>query len=215
MKKVLILILYFLTPVILLAQSSSDKKLIQFSGVVLHADSLEPLPFVNVINVSRGHRGTYTDFKGFFSLVVSEGDTIHLSYIGYKKVEVVIPVNMQTNTFSQVLKIHPDVVNLPMVYIFPFATVEQFKEAFINLKIPDDYLTIAQKNLSHEVMLAMSTAMTWDGSMNSRNYFQQQSEKLYYAGQTRPNPLFDVVKLAQFIHLLNEGKISFRNEKKD
>ncbi len=195
--------------------NAQEKKLIQFSGIVIHADSLEPLPFVNIINISRNYKGTYTDMRGFFSLVVSVGDTIQISSLGYKKQELIIPKDLVNNTLSAIFKLKMDAIDLPMIYIFPYATIEQFKQAFIKLRLPDDDLMIAQKNLDASLMMAMSSAMAWDGTQNTRYYFQQQSEKLYWRGQERYNPLLDVVKINQFIRLLGEGKISLKNEKKD
>ena len=210
----------FFLPILLLviihsSSTAQEKKLVQFSGVVLHADSLEPLPFVNVINISRNYKGTYTDMRGFFSLVVSVGDTIQISSLGYKKQELIIPKDLVNNSLSAIFKLKIDAIDLPMVYIFPYATIEQFKQAFIKLRLPDDDLMIAQKNLDASTMMALSSAMTWDGTQNTRYYFQQQSEKLYWRGQQRYNPLLDVVKINQFMRLLNDGKISMKNEKTD
>jgi hypothetical protein len=210
----------FFLPILLLviihsSSTAQEKKLVQFSGVVLHADSLEPLPFVNVINISRNYKGTYTDMRGFFSLVVSVGDTIQISSLGYKKQELIIPKDLVNNSLSAIFKLKIDAIDLPMVYIFPYATIEQFKQAFIKLRLPDDDLMIAQKNLDASTMMALSSAMTWDGTQNTRYYFQQQSEKLYWRGQQRYNPLLDVVKINQFMRLLNDGKISLKNEKTD
>jgi hypothetical protein len=203
----------FFLPMLLLvfihsSSTAQEKKLVQFSGIVIHADSLEPLPFVNVINISRNYKGTYTDMRGFFSLVVSVGDTIQISSLGYKKQELVIPKDLVNNSLSAIFKLKIDAIDLPMVYIFPYATIEQFKQAFIKLRLPDDDLMIAQKNLDAATMMALSSAMTWDGTQNTRYYFQQQSEKLYWRGQQRYNPLLDVVKNNQFMRLLNDGKFS-------
>jgi len=208
--------LFFLLFILNAATSSfslaQEKKLVQFSGIVIHADSLEPLPFVNIINVSRNYRGTYTDMRGFFSLVVSVGDTIQISCLGYKKQELIIPENLTGNSLSAIFKLKMDAIDLPMVYIFPFATIEQFKQAFIKLRLPDDDLMIAKRNLDDKLMMALSSAMTWDGAQNTKYYFQQQSEKLYWRGQDRYNPVLDVVKINQFMQLLNQGKISFKND---
>lgn len=211
--------LFFLSVIFIVGlqfhSKAQEKKLVQFSGIVIHADSLEPLPFVNIINISRNHRGTYTDMRGYFSLVVSEGDTIQISSLGYKKQELIIPTNLVNNTLSAIFKLKMDAIDLPMIYIFPYATIEQFKQAFIKLRLPDDDLMIARRNLDEKLMMALSSAMTWDGTQNTRYYFQQQSEKLYWRGQERYNPLLDVVKINQFMQLLNQGKISLKNEKKD
>ena len=213
MIKKLFFLLFFFCTALSLSTQAQDKKLVQFSGIVIHADSLEPLPFVNIINISRNHRGTFTDMRGFFSLVVSVGDTIQISCLGYKKQELIIPVNLAGNTLSAIFKLKMDAIDLPMIYIFPFATIEQFKQAFIKLRLPDDDLMIAKRNLDEKLMMALSSAMTWDGSQNTKYYFQQQSEKLYWRGQDRYNPLLDVVKINQFMQLLNQGKISLKNEK--
>lgn len=212
MKRILI---FCILSILYINSNAQDKKLVQFSGIVIHADSLEPLPFVNIINISRNYRGTFTDMRGFFSLVVSVGDTIQIACLGYKKQELVIPSDLVNNSLSAIFKLKMDVINLPMVYIFPYATIEQFKQAFIKLRLPDDDLMIAKRNLSPSVMASLSSAMAWDGSQNTRYYFQQQSEKLYWRGQDRYNPLLDVVKISQFMQLLNQGKISLKNEKRE
>jgi hypothetical protein len=215
MIKKLFFLLIVLSAMFTANTNAQEKKLIQFSGIVIHADSLEPLPFVNIINISRNYKGTYTDMRGFFSLVVSVGDTIQISSLGYKKQELVIPKDLVNNTLSAIFKLKMDAIDLPMIYIFPYATIEQFKQAFIKLRLPDDDLMIAQRNLDANLMMALSSAMAWDGTQNTRYYFQQQSEKLYWRGQERYNPLLDVVKINQFIRLLGEGKISLKNEKRD
>lgn len=209
MKKLFLLIIAILC---LQHVNAQEKKLVQFSGIVIHADSLVPLPFVSITNISRNYRGTYTDMRGFFSLVVAVGDTIQISCLGYKKQELIIPDNLINNSLSAIFKLKMESFDLPMVYIFPYATVEQFKQAFIKLRLPDDDLMIAQRNLDERTMMALSSAMAWDGSQNTRYYFQNQSEKLYWRGQDRYNPLLDIVKINQFIQLLNQGKISFKND---
>lgn len=214
MVKKLFFLLFFFCTALSFSTQAQDKKLVQFSGIVIHADSLEPLPFVNIINISRNYRGTFTDMRGFFSLVVSIGDTVQISCLGYKKQELIIPENLQGNTLSAIFKLKMEAIDLPMIYIFPYATIEQFKQAFIKLRLPDDDMMIAKRNLDEKLMSVLSSAMTWDGSQNTKYYFQQQSEKLYWKGQDRYNPLLDVVKINQFMQLLNQGKITLKNDPK-
>src|SRR5690348_16797537 len=52
-----------------------DDKLIQFSGVVVTNDSLQPIPFSSVM-IKHANRGTVTDYYGFFSFVAMKGDTV-------------------------------------------------------------------------------------------------------------------------------------------
>jgi hypothetical protein len=66
MNKKFFFLLFFVVAVSISTSSAQDKKLVQFSGMVIHADSLEALPFVNIINISRKYKGTYTDMRGYF-----------------------------------------------------------------------------------------------------------------------------------------------------
>ena len=49
--------------------------LVQFSGVVVSSDSLQPVPFANIFDKST-RRGTVSDYYGYFSFVAGFGDTI-------------------------------------------------------------------------------------------------------------------------------------------
>jgi hypothetical protein len=71
----------------LYSQTNKNKNLVQFSGMVLDGsdERLIPIPFTNVI-VKGKQRGTFTDFKGFFSIVVEKGDIIIFSSVGYKTI---------------------------------------------------------------------------------------------------------------------------------
>ena len=55
------------------------------SGVVTASDGL-PLPGATVVVVGTS-RGTQTDFDGYYSIGVEEGDVLRISYIGFKVIE--------------------------------------------------------------------------------------------------------------------------------
>lgn len=60
----------------------------QISGLVLDANTKEPLPFVN-IGVNNSKYGTSTDIDGKF-LIKSKVSSLQLSYVGYEKKEILI-----------------------------------------------------------------------------------------------------------------------------
>ena len=71
-------IVFLLMPLYLLGQKVvKDTSIVQFSGIVLDGstDELYPVPYANIV-VKDKYRGTYTDLKGFFSIVVQKGDII-------------------------------------------------------------------------------------------------------------------------------------------
>lgn len=98
-----------------------------------------------------------------------------------------------------------DTILLRETVIYPWPTPEQFKQAFIYSKVPDDELTIAQKNLDKMEMRERVRQMPMDGSMNYRNYMNQQVDRLYYYGQTQPISVFNPFAWAQFIKAWKRG----------
>ncbi|MBL0053218.1 MAG: hypothetical protein IPP29_17795 [Bacteroidetes bacterium] len=66
MRKIL-LFLFILTSVSAIAQKSSNNKLVQFTGVVVTNDSLQPIPFASVM-VRRTNTGTLPTIMDSFLL---------------------------------------------------------------------------------------------------------------------------------------------------
>ena len=198
-----------------LLKEQEQKDLVQFSGVVVSADSLKPLPYVNII-IRNTWRGTVTDYFGFFSFVARMRDTIEFSCLGFKKSTFIIPDTLQTNRYSLIQMMSGDTILLRETVIYPWPTKEQFKEAFMNLRIPDDDLERARKNLAQTDLQVLYEGMTMDGSMNFRNQMQQQQSRLYYAGgQVPPNNLLNPIAWAKFIEAWQNGDFKGKDKKKD
>jgi hypothetical protein len=188
------------------------KDLVQFSGAVVTSDSLRPVSFTHIIDRNTGF-GTISDFYGYFSFVAKKGDTIDFSAIGFKKSRFIIPDTMHSNRYTMFQVLTADTIYLSETVIYPWPTPEQFKEAFLNLEIPDDDLEIARRNLERYELAVRAEAMPMDGSMNYRNYIDQTVSKLYYAGQTQPITVLNPFAWAQFIQAWKDGKFK-RKEKK-
>lgn len=97
--------------------------------------------------------------------------------------------------------------------IFPWPTKEQFKEAFLHLRIPEDDLKRAEKNLDKDQLGYLAATLPMDGSMNFRNYINQRTTELYYSGQLRPNTLLDPLKWAKFIQMWQNGAYKKKDNK--
>lgn len=203
MKKNIGLFLFLVIAVFAQAQSN-DKSLVQFSGVVLTSDSLSPVSFTSII-IKGTHHGTISDYYGYFSFVARMSDTIQFSSVGFKKTFFIIPDSLTSNRYSLIKIMEPDVYELNEVIIHPFPTREQFKQAFLNLRIPDDDLAIANKNLSQEEMIRLYYAMEMDGSMNYKNYMKGKTDQLYYAGQLPPQNILNPIAWAKFIKAWKNG----------
>jgi len=214
MKRKIVLLLLLVSLVSANAVKAQEKDLVQFSGVVVTADSLKPLPYVNVL-IRNTWRGTVSDYFGFFSFVARMNDTIEFSSIGFKKSTFIIPDTLSTNHYSLIQMLQGDTIVLRETIIYPWPTKEQFKEAFMSLHIPDDDLDRARRNLQQAEMQVLYENMPMDGSMNYRNQMQQQQSKLYYAGgQMQPNNLLNPIAWAKFIEQWQNGDFKRKDKKK-
>jgi hypothetical protein len=192
-----------------LAQVDANEKreLIQFSGVIVTGDSLNKVPYVNII-ITNSNRGTISDFFGYFSFVAQEQDTIQFSAVGFKKAQFVIPDSLSINRYSLIQLMVRDTILLPETFIYPWPTKEQFRQAFMNLNIPDDDLERAKKNLELAEMRERYKATGMDASMNFTNAMQEQSSKLYYAGQDPPIGLLNPIAWVKFIEAWKKGELN-------
>jgi hypothetical protein len=190
----------------------TDEDLIQFSGVTITADSLNPVPYARVL-VTSGNRGTVSDSYGYFSFVAHRYDTVTFNALGYKQALFIIPDSITKQRYSLIQLMTADTITLPAAFIFPWPTYEEFKQAFINLNIPDDDLEIARKNLSGERIRMYADQMPNDGRMNYNNYIQNQTSKLYYFGQQQPISILDPFAWARFIKAWKEGRFKKKEYK--
>ena len=209
MKQLLFVLIVLFSTLELFAQSDEkkdEKRVIQFSGVVVAGDSLAPVPLSAVFR-SRDQRGTFTDYYGFFSIPAFVGDTITFSHIGYTSSSFVIPVDLTENRYSVVQMLSTDTINIPEAFIYPWPSKEKFHEEFLALELPDSEAEMARKNLDKIILHDKMYQMSMDGSENYKLAMQRQNEKLYYAGQVPPNRLLDPFAWAAFIKALRDGSL--------
>lgn len=76
---------FFLFSALLTAQESQTPQLI--NGTINDDNTSKPVSNVNVINVNTV-KGVVTDEKGYFEIMASANDTLHISLLGYKSIKV-------------------------------------------------------------------------------------------------------------------------------
>jgi hypothetical protein len=187
-----------------------SRDLIQFSGVVVEGDSLLPVPYTSII-VKNSHHGTISDYYGYFSFVAQKSDTIEFTAIGFSAAQFVIPDTLTSKTYSLIQVLRTDTIYLKTMEVFPWPSKEQFKQAFLNLKLPDDDLSRATKNLDRAAMKDQMIGMAMDASQNYKYSMQQNQSRLYYAGQFPSYNLLNPIAWAQFIKAWKDG--AFKKKK--
>lgn len=213
MKKNLLyfFILLFILPSAAKAQFESFKdSVVQLYGVVMTADSLEGLPAVSVV-VKGQNRGTITNDRGVFSIVVLKGDKIEFTSVGYKPILVNIPQSLEGNQHSIIQLMVADTVYLPATIIKPRPSRQQFERDFVNTKVPDDDITIARSNTNSATRRVLMASLPSDGREASNQYLRQSAQKLYYSGQAAPQNIFNPFAWNEFIKAWKRGDYRKKN----
>jgi len=190
-------------------QQHSENKLVQFSGVIQNADSNIAVPYVTLTNISYQNQLFNANHQGFFSFVAHEGDTIRLSAVGYLSQKIVVP-RTPNNKVTVNLSMKAQIIDLPVVTVYPWASIEEFNYAFMNLKIADDDYVIAQRNLSPESLMAMAKYVPRNATeiqnLNATDRHIGLSNKA--VNQRNSNALFSPLAWASFINQITQGNKS-------
>jgi hypothetical protein len=192
--------------------AQENKNLVQFSGMVLDGSdrNLVPVPFANIL-VKDKSRGTYTDYQGFFTIVVEKGDVIIFSAIGYKTVEYTIDKDLKDNRYSLVQLMTQDTFNLPETVVFPWPSREHFKIEFLAMNVDNELSNRARENLAEEALAKMRNEVSYDGNENADFYLRRQTKNYYYIGQVPPMNIFNPVAWKKFFDAWKNG--DFKNKK--
>ena len=187
-------------------QQEQGANLIQFSGMVLDGsdEQLYPVPYTNIL-VKGKNRGTYSDFKGFFSIVVAKTDTIVFSAVGYKTVAYTIPPDLDEDRYSIVQLMTQDAINLPETVVFPWPSREHFKLEFLAMDVTPELQSRANRNLAEESLARLRNEVSTDGNENADFYLRQQAREYYYVGQQPPMNIFNPIAWKKFFDSWKNG----------
>ena len=206
MLRTLFLLALLTFGVALSAQTDRNKDLVQLSGLVLDGsnEQLLPVPYTNV-SVLGENRGTYTDWNGFFSIVVRKGQRVEFSAVGYETVEFVVPDTLNDDRYSVVQLMTQDVYNLPETVIFPWPSRENFRLEFLAMDVTSELQQRALENVAEESLARMRNKVVRDGNENADYYLRQQAQSYYHLGQAPPMNIFNPIAWKQFVDAWKRG----------
>jgi hypothetical protein len=202
MRNAILLTLLFVSGS-LLAQPGTQPNLVQFTGVVV-TDSLLPVPFTNIL-VKNTYRGTMSDVYGYFSFVAQEGDTILFSAVGFQRSQYVIPDSLSDGKYSMIHVLSRDTVTLKEFTVYPWPSREQFRDAFLALRLPADDHQLALRNLSPAEMVQRMENLPPDAYQSFQYQMAMDHTRLYYSGGTPVVNLFNPIAWAQFLQAWQNG----------
>lgn len=156
------------------AQAQGQDRQVTFTGFITGGKSNEALPGA-YIYIPKAGRGVLSAPNGYFALPVFPGDSVIFSYVGFRTQYHIIPHRLTDLTYSAVVALQEDVKTLAEVKVYPYATEELFKEAFVNLKLPDEKeRENLAKNTSPEAIMRQAATMPMSALANHQNFVNQQ-----------------------------------------
>lgn len=199
--------LIFISTLVQAQERYADSNLVQLSGLVLDGSDSElvPVAYTNIFIKGR-NLGTFADLKGFFSIVVTKGDVVRFTSVGYKPVEYTIPRILKSDQYSMVQLMTKDTLNLPETIIFPWPSREHFTTEFLAMDVSKVMQEKAQVNLARESLEKLRFEVPRAGGEYTNFYERQFTSKYYYMGQRPPMNIFNPLAWAQFFKEWKEGK---------
>jgi hypothetical protein len=190
-----------------------DSGLIQFSGILLSADSIFPIPFANISVVNKPY-GTYSSLEGYFSFVARKGDSIAFSHVEFKTSYFKIPDSLKGYKYSIVKLMTQDTFYLPGVVVMPMPNRATFDNAFVTKDIENDDLARANFNMELEAMKERAAGMDNDAAEAYRANVRKQMQQSYYSGGQVPSMnLLNPFAWAQFFESWQRGDFKRKSKK--
>lgn len=179
-------------------------QLVQFSGIVSDADSNIVVPYVTISNVSKGQKHA-ANYQGFFSFVVNPGDTLRFSAVGFTSKTVVLPKIIADNKYTAMIQLKSEVVYLQTVRVNPWATIEEFNKDFLSLKVADDDMAIAKKNLSSQSINGMKLTLPRDAGEVSNANYRYNFDRMMNVNMRQTNPLLNPFAWGKLMQEIFDG----------
>ncbi|WP_345950083.1 MULTISPECIES: hypothetical protein [unclassified Mucilaginibacter] len=212
MKKCLLILIVCLFAAVTAFAQKADKPLVQFTGITFNADSDRVIvPYVTITNLSNKNSVFIANYKGYFSFVVHERDTLRFTSVGFAPQEVVIPANLANKSHTIQIFMKPQVINLPAFHMFPWATTDEFKKDFLTMKLADDDLENARKNLSRSSLAAANSTLPRDANEIQSAVGQDMHNRILNSHSLIPNPLLNPIAWGTLIKQITDGDKSRAN----
>lgn len=198
--------IFFLFITVTAFAQQQEKPLVQFSGIIHNADSTQVIiPYVNITNTNSKKTIYISNYEGYFSFVAHELDTLRFTCVGYAPSTVIIPAHVNNKSYTVEVMLKPQIINLPTFHVFPWATTDEFKKDFLAMKIADDDLEIAKKNVSKATLTALISTLARDGQEIQDANYQGLNTSIMNSHSITPNPLLNPLAWGSFINQISQG----------
>jgi hypothetical protein len=172
-------------------QDIKSNKLVQFSGIITDTDSNTVVPYVTITNLKNKDTKYAANYQGYFSIIVNPGDTILFTAVGFANKTIVLPTTIAEHKYTEMIKMKAEVIYLKPVTIYPWATVEEFNRDFLAMKVADDDVAIAKRNLSPKSIKGMSVTLPRNGQEITNSNYRYNFDRMSNVNMRQTNPLLN------------------------
>lgn len=182
----------------------SQDKSINISGIIMDADSLQAVPYVN-IRLKDTFFGTVADNQGNFNFTASAGDTLRFSSIGYYDAYFIMSNQlMKGNTYTLIQLMRRETILLEEIVVFPFPEYEQLLRSFIEAE-PDRDL----ESLKEDAINRVNKISREEYERNKNYYNVYHNNQLYnMTGIVPLNNFLNPINWSNFIEDLKSKKVN-------
>jgi hypothetical protein len=197
------------------AFSQGQDKTVLFQGRVVASSNAEFLPLAYIFNPQAG-RGALSDNFGQVDMYVFPGDSLVISYIGYKKKYYIVP--RDTELVHQVIIPMDEMTTmLREVKVFPHSSEDEFKQAFLAMELRDArQRDNARNNLEQSKLNIFALQAGMGASSNFRNFsdmmISSQVNKNFFSDPTLA--LTNPFAWISFIKSIKNGDLKRKDYKK-
>ncbi len=213
MKYCLTIILLVVSTTIFAQDAKRSSKLVQFSGIITDTDSNSVVPYVTITNVSKNNQKYAANYQGYFSIIVNPGDSLIFSAIGFNTKIVVLPNEIVDFKYTEMVKLKPETVYLKAIRIYPWATIEEFNKEFLSMKVADDDMAIAKKNLSPRSIQAMVLSLPRNAAEISNSNYRYNFDRMQNVNMRQTNPLLNPFAWGKLMQQIFNGDKSREADK--
>lgn len=177
MKYTFLMVSFFVMVFGINAQQKNNENIVQLSGMVYSKANQTPVSYA-YIRIKNSFRSSLANAQGFYTMPVKLNDTVIISSVGYKLFSFVVTDTLTTNSANYNVYLEKDTVT----YTTKIPTKEQFKAAFLSLRLDENIYDLARQNLSDEQMSVLFKSLPRDGQEMANMTVHQLANSYYYAG---------------------------------
>lgn len=166
---------------------------ITFSGIIMNAETGQPMPDVAC---RHGNRGTLSNSDGLFTIRIGRQDTVHFTYLGFRPYVAVVPDSLTDNEYMLGIFMAPDTLLLSEAVI-----VRRFGEG------RRKKLMYARNNMAGVMKQAYSPAKEMDADMNQRMMINNYARSVEMRGHVDVGLAVGTQSIAAYKQLRFQKKV--------